>query len=106
MIYPVRSLRHIQERQEARIRLLVKYKILYLQTINKKRYRRQPQIKAAKHVQFSGETTVCKYQPNVNYAIISIIYRIFQQQLSLKDQIILKMYEIMNLLKSRYQSKL
>lgn len=79
MIYPVRSLRHIKERQEARIRLLVKYKILYLKTINKKRYRKQPQIKAAKHVQFSGMATVCQYQPNVNYVVLSIIDRIFQQ---------------------------
>lgn len=67
MIYPVRSIRRRQQREKALVRLLTKYKILYLARINQKRYPKQPRSDNKNRVTFSGKTTVCRYDANVQF---------------------------------------
>ena len=65
MLYPLRINRHKQQRVKAVVRLLQRNKMLHLERINQKKYPKQPKKGNDKHIQFSGKTVICRYDPKV-----------------------------------------
>ena len=65
MIYPTRSQRLHLAIERAKLRLVAVKKLRFLQRINKKKYPRQPNKCALRHVSFTGHTKIVQYDNTV-----------------------------------------